>query len=362
VHVADVTVVVQDPAFGGGGVRQAEVFVAAARELGHSTRRLYVAHPTFQGRRLTVRRVEALRQLLGARDLTPDVRAAEQLWVVAATGANGFAATRSGRPYDVWLGTSLDDEWRGRAPGLSPSRRVAQSANAPVLRRLERSLLDGARRIYATSRRSRQALAEAARLSEERIGILPLPVDLAALRPEDDETWLRRLDAPVLAFVGRAWDPRKNVELLLRALPAIRRRLPAATVRLIGEPPRGPLPDGVEATGPVAELAPHLRTASLFVLPSRQEGFGIVAAEALAAGVPVLSTPSGGPEELLERSGGGRVLGGFGTDELAEAAVELLGDAGTLARMRSAGRAYVAREHAPERLRELLAAALDGAS
>lgn len=360
--MADLTVVVQDPAFGGGGARQAEVFLAAARELGHSTRTLYVPHPTFQGRHLSVRRVEALRQVLGARDLTPALRGAEQLWVVAATGANGFAATRSGRPYDVWLGTSLDDEWRGRAPGLSPARRLAQTANAPALRRLERRLLDGARRIYATSRRSRHSLAEAARVPEEQIGVLPLPVDLVALQPEDDETWLQRLDTPVLAFVGRGWDPRKNVGLLLRALPAIRRRLPGATLRLIGEPPRGPLPDGVEATGAVAEIASHLRTASLFVLPSRQEGFGIVAAEALAAGVPVLSTPSGGPEELIERSGGGRVLGGFGADELAETAVELLGDAGTLAQMRSAGRAYVAREHSPERLRELLGAALDGTS
>lgn len=360
--MADLTVVVQDPAFGGGGARQAEVFLAAARELGHEPHTVYVPHPTFEGRRLTVRRVEALRQLLGARELTPQVRTGERLWVVAATGANGFAATRAGRAYDVWLGTSLDDEWRGRAPGLSPARRLAQAANAPALRRLERRLLDGARRIYATSRASRRSLAEAARLPEERIGVLPLPVDLAALEPEDDETWLRRLEEPVLAFVGRAWDPRKNVDLLLRALPLIHRRIPTATVRLIGEPPRGPLPEGAEATGPVAELAAHLRTASLFVLPSRQEGFGIVAAEALAAGVPVLSTPSGGPEELIEHSGGGRILSGFGADELAETAVELLGDAATLAAMRSAGRAYVAREHSPERLRELLAAALEGAS
>jgi glycosyltransferase involved in cell wall biosynthesis len=101
----------------------------------------------------------------------------------------------------------------------------------------------------------------------------------------------------------------------------------------------------------------HVRDASLFVLPSRQEGFGIVAAEALACGVPVITTPSGGPEELVRASGGGVVLGGCTPEELAETAAELLGDPARLAAMRSSGREYVAREHSPERLRALLAEA-----
>jgi glycosyltransferase involved in cell wall biosynthesis len=159
-------------------------------------------------------------------------------------------------------------------------------------------------------------------------------------------------------FVGRADDPRKNARLLVEAAPILRRLVPAARVRLIGRPPAGAVPDGVEVAGPVASVADELRTAALFVLPSFQEGFGIVAVEALASGVPVLATRSGGPEELLRRSGGGRLLETFEPDELAQAAAELLGDAATLAAMRSQGRAYVEREHSQERLRELLRPAL----
>ncbi len=104
-------------------------------------------------------------------------------------------------------------------------------------------------------------------------------------------------------------------------------------------------------------MAP-LRESSLLVLPSWQEGFGLVAAEALAAGVPVVTTPSGGPEELIRSSRGGRVLAGWDAEELAETVASLLGDAGTLLRMRAAGREHVVREHSPARFHSLLAAAL----
>ena len=75
----------------------------------------------------------------------------------------------------------------------------------------------------------------------------------------------------------------------------------------------------------MASVAETLRRASLFVLPSLQEGFGIVVAEALASGVPVLVTPCGGPEDLVRDSHGGEVLSGFDPRELADRALALLG-------------------------------------
>lgn len=217
-------------------------------------------------------------------------------------------------------------------------------------------MLRGAKRVYATSHGSRDAIAAAAGIEVE---ILPIPVDLDRFTPIADDEWRAQLEQPVLVFVGRAWDPRKNVALLLEALPLLRQTIPGATLRLVGEPPRGALPDGVEVIGKVDDVAGHLRTASLFVLPSHQEGFGIVAAEALAAGVPVLATRSRGPEELVLRSGAGRLLDTFDPDELAATAAELLKDAGTLEAMRRHGREYAEREHNPTTFRLLLERAFD---
>ena len=355
--MSDLAVVGQDPRFGGGALAQMEAFLVGARDLGRRPELLYAPHPTLAGRRLTPDRVEAFRQLRWARRLAPAVRDARSAWVACTIATHGLAALRSGRPYGCWLGTTLDDEWAARARGLDRARRLAQRLNAPVLRRLERRVLRGAARVYATSPGSRAALAAASGLAESELGLLPIPVDVAALAPEPDESWLARLDSPVLTFVGRADDPRKNLQLLLDALPPIRAAVPGARLRLIGRPPRE-LPAGVEALGELDSIAAPLRESSLFVLPSWQEGFGIVAAEALASGVPVVTTPSGGPEHLVRASGGGRVLSGWDAEELAAAVTELLGDAATLGRMRAAGREHVVREHSRDRFRSLLADAL----
>jgi D-inositol-3-phosphate glycosyltransferase len=109
----------------------------------------------------------------------------------------------------------------------------------------------------------------------------------------------------------------------------------------------------------VASVAEILRRATLFVLPSLQEGFGIVVAEALASGIPVLVTPCGGPEDLVRDSHGGEVMSSFDPEELAERAEALLRDAERLGEMRRSGRTYVVREHDPARLRDALAEALE---
>jgi glycosyltransferase involved in cell wall biosynthesis len=346
--VADLAVLGPDPGFRGGGAAQLQAFVAAATALGRTPD---VHHGRMPSR---FRPVDAANQVAFGRKVAPRLRDARNVWVVATSASNGYGALLSGRPYRAWIGTGLEEEWAGRRHGLRASRRFAIRANAPVLRRLERRVLAGAERVYATSPYSRDSVARAGGLDPSTVGILPLPVDLDRLPPAPDERWQATLAEPVLVFVGRANDPRKNVGLLLEALPL----LPEVRVLLVGEPPDEPLPDRVEATGPMPSIVPPLHRGTLLVLPSHQEGFGIAAAEAMAAGLPVVTTPSGGPEGLVRESEGGIVLSGFSAEELAATVRGLLDNPAWLAEMRRSGREYVAREHSPARLRELLAEAL----
>jgi len=338
----DLAVVGRDPLFGGGGRAQAEAFCSAARELGRAPELVYDLHPGLRGPRLTWRRIEVLRQLAWARRPLP---AARTTWVVSTHATDGAGASRQKRRYDAWIGTTVASELAGRSAGLPRAHRAAAAVGFPVLRALERDVLRNARRLYATSASSRDDVAEAA--GRDDVRILPIPVDVERFAPAPAWPPVE----PVIAFVGRGNDPRKNVGLLVEAA----RRLPDVRIVLAGIPPDGPLPANVSAVGVVRDIATVLARATLFVLPSRQEGFGIAAAEALAAGVPVVTTPSGGPEELVRASGGGVVLSGFSSEELATTVRDLLGDSGRLEGMRTAGRRYVEREHSSEHFRTLLA-------
>jgi glycosyltransferase involved in cell wall biosynthesis len=84
----------------------------------------------------------------------------------------------------------------------------------------------------------------------------------------------------------------KNLGYLLDLMPALRRRIPACTLTLVGTGDRmKPLPDGVEVAGELSDAALQrlLINSRAFVLPSSIEAFGLGAAEALAAGTPVVA-------------------------------------------------------------------------
>jgi glycosyltransferase involved in cell wall biosynthesis len=370
--MTDLAVLGQDPGFGGGTLAMTESFWRAAESLGRRPELQYLRHRALNERRdsgpmLSARSVPQLLRGLDAANvagaacaMAPRLRAARSRFVCAAVASNGLAAVLARRPYGCWVATSLMREWQSRSDGLDAGRRALFRMNGPALRLYERTVVRNATVIWAISPATRSDLAETAGIAEERIRVVSIPIDLDTYVPLDDDEWRARLDEPEIVFVGRASDPRKNIGLLLDAFRLLRARLGREVrLTLVGERPLLQLPAGVHATGHVDSVAELIRSAALLVLPSRQEGFGIVVAEALASGVPAVVTPSGGPEELIRASGGGEVLSGFEADELAERVEALLSDHDRLAAMRRRGHAYVVREHAPTHLREALGEALE---
>lgn len=378
-------VVGQDPRYGGGFRTMASQFWVAATTLERNPRLHYLSrsrmasfvarsvqlrwHPESQGEfegtavPSLLPELDGVNQVIGGMRIARRLDPERSLWVVAATAPYGYGALRSRRPYACWLATGLESEWAGRKQGLDRWRRLALTVNAPVLRHLERKVVRNAAAVYSISPAATRSLAAASGLEREQIPVLSIPVDLTRFRPEPDETWGARLAEPTLIFVGRADDPRKNVQLLLRAFPLIREAVPNARLQIVGEHPTredallaGP---GVEILGLVNDVVDVLPKATLLVLPSLQEGFGIVVAEALACGVPVVVTPSGGPEDLVRDSRAGILLASFRREELVRRVVDLLRDPARLRRMRADGRAYVELEHSPERFRSKLGEAIE---
>ena len=111
-------------------------------------------------------------------------------------------------------------------------------------------------------------------------------------------------------------------------------------------------------TVPQPELIRSYRAADLLVLPSIwQESYGLPVAEAMACGVPVLASASGGVPELIEDGATGRLVPRLDTEALARALGEMSADPARLREMGRAARARAERMltwiHSAERLERL---------
>lgn len=117
-----------------------------------------------------------------------------------------------------------------------------------------------------------------------------------------------------------------------------------------------PIPDGVVFTGALKDeaLKNQYRRASVFVLPSVEEGLALVQGEALAFGVPLLITTNTGGSDLIRDGIEGFIVPPFETDLLSERLQEMADDENLLERMsaaaKNAARALGSWDKAAERL------------
>ena len=149
----------------------------------------------------------------------------------------------------------------------------------------------------------------------------------------------------MVGFVGRI-EPRKGPLDLVRAAPLIRARMPDVRIVLVGDDPYDSDPAysrqvrgaaGVEHIAWVPDGAAVMRHLDVLVAPSRQEPFGTVLAEAMAAGTPVVATRVGGLDEVVADGVTGRLVTPGDPAELAAAVLEVLAARG---RMGAAARAH----------------------
>jgi glycosyltransferase involved in cell wall biosynthesis len=139
--------------------------------------------------------------------------------------------------------------------------------------------------------------------------------------------------APTVGAIGRL-SPEKGFERLLDALPILVEREPAIRLVILGEGPERAslerrvagmsLKSHVLLPGYRVEARKYLPLFSVFVLPSVTEGLPITLLEAMAAGVPVVSTRVGGVPELLRNGEAGVLLDDPSGPRLAECVAKLL--------------------------------------
>jgi UDP-glucose:tetrahydrobiopterin glucosyltransferase len=147
-------------------------------------------------------------------------------------------------------------------------------------------------------------------------------VDLRAFTPEPSA----RAEAPTFVCAASASEPRKRVPLLVEAFARVRRERPAARL-VLSAPAAFDAPAGVEWRDLDSReaLAAAYREAHVSVLPSWGEAFGLVLAEALACGTPVVGADREAiPEVVGDDARVGRLFSGEDPAELARVLLEAL--------------------------------------
>lgn len=145
----------------------------------------------------------------------------------------------------------------------------------------------------------------------DRLRIVPNPIDLASFRAKD-RTQHKSPDRLVLLFVGRI-STRKGIEKLVSLSHRLDDLKGQVELRMVGghtlwsdyRPLLSDLnPRIASYTGPLSseDVQTEMRAADLFLIPSTYEPFGLTAAEALASGVPVVSSDQVGATERVSSS------------------------------------------------------------
>lgn len=193
---------------------------------------------------------------------------------------------------------------------------------------IPRNLVKGAVRTATVTAVLSHASAEALKSTMgSRSVVLPPGVSLERFPPDLEA----RVGPPRILFSASLLDRRKRADLAVSALAIVLERHPDARLGLSGEGDPSWVLDGarhlgakvrgaidVLGTGAPSEVPARYRSATLTILPSEHEAFGLALLESLASGTPVVCSPAGGMPEIVTNAVG-RVASAANPEALAQA-------------------------------------------
>ncbi len=206
----------------------------------------------------------------------------------------------------AWLDrrAKYEPQWKSGLRRWNPKHRH--------LLQLERSLFSGgAGLVIANSKMVQREIEERFSYPRERIHVIYNGVP-ASTAPANSRTEVRRElglgeQDYVLLFAGSGWE-RKGLRFAIHAMNAA--QLAQATLLVAGRGNSRGLPysDRVRFLGPRADIPHLLAAADAFLLPTIYDPFSNACLEALAAGLPVITTHANGFSEIIEPGRDGEVI------------------------------------------------------
>lgn len=299
------------------------------------------------------------------------------------------------RPRAVLLGTVDEGHyglWLRRWVGLpyivyAHGNEICRILSAPERHGNALRVLAKAARVAAISRFT-AGLVERCGVPADRIEIVYPACDVEVFRPRPVDPNLQtkllggRAGGRVILTIGNLV-ARKGHDMVIRALPDVRRAVPDVTYLIVGDGPyRAELERLAEALGvrdhvvfagraDDAELASIYALADVFVMASRErreendvEGFGLVYLEAAGCGKPAIGGRSGGVPEAIQEGITGLLVDPEDPKDIARAITRTLTEPGLSSALGTAGAARVRREftwsHVADRMQRVLTSVVKG--
>lgn len=239
------------------------------------------------------------------------------------------------------------EKWRAYAKAAPPGMRAIYRREFDRLVKFEAGVLAAAEAGVLISRTERKLLADFLPAGAHKLHVIPNGVDVDYFAPAAEPAG----DQPLIVLCGRMDYP-PNIDgarwFAQEILPRVRRRRPDAVFRIVGAAPAptvralAALP-GVEVTGAVPDVRPHLAAAAVVVAPLRiARGIQNKVLEGMAAGRPVVATPQA--LDGIEAVAGRDVLTGADAEGFAAAVSDVLTKTAP-SDLAANGRACVLRRH-----------------
>lgn len=290
------------------------------------------------------------------RPLTTLLNQFDLIQIVAGTPAWGLLAKNVTRPVALQVATRSHVERKSAWAEAGWMRQLWGRLMGRITRRLENRAFQHVDAVFVENAWMLDYVTD--HCPESQVHFSPPGVDVERFQPgasERSSCNLENVPDDYLLSVGRFSDPRKNASLLLEGygrLVARRRTDGQDTPPLIlagrTSPPdsasaRLSAYDATEKVRYLGEvdadtLRDLYRHARAFVLSSDEEGLGLVLLEAMASGIPVISTNCGGPSTLIESGREGFLTPVGDTDALVDAINRVIEEPSLASTMGEAGR------------------------
>ncbi len=253
-------------------------------------------------------------------------------------------------------GVLADEYEQAKKSGYQTFRSRIANLFMRHLAKLEAETAKKATTIVTISKYSVEKIQQHYSVDPEKVQIVPNGVDTEVFKPSVDQDGLKQKfnfgKGPCVLFVGNLI-PRKGLFFLIESAKKIVKQQPDIKFLIAGEGPlKNPLArsiqeenltDNFKFLGRVDEkLLPLLYNSSdVFVLPSIQEGQGIVLLEAQASGKPVIAFDIGGVKEVVRNGETGLLVKLGDSDALTDALMELVENKALREIMGASGRKFV---------------------